>query len=291
MFNQFFGEESKKISKWVVISLIIFSVFLLVKVLADLVRLPNVGKETYPQSTIVVSGTGDAYAIPDIATFSFSVTESDKTMKQAQDKANQKINDALAAVRASGIADKDIQTTGYNVYPKYDYQSAVCPRPVATPMVLSPDGTVSSGGASSGVAIYCPPGKQVLTGYEVDQTITVKVRDTSKVGDLVTKVGSLAVSNISGIEFSVDNREQYVAQARTQAITEAKAKAKELAKELGVRLGSIISYNENGSSPIYYGMGVKSLDMSTSSAAPAVAELPTGQNKITSDVSITYEIK
>ena len=288
MLNQYFGEESKRISKWVVISLVIFSSFLLVKVLADLVRLPNVGKETYPQSTIVVSGAGDAYAIPDIAAFSFSVVETDKTVKQAQDKANQKINDALAAVRASGVADKDIQTTGYNVYPKYDYQSAVCPQPLR--MNVS-SGVTASGSVGTDAISYCPPGKQVLTGYEVDQTITVKVRDTSKVGDLVTKVGAIAVSNISGIEFSVDNREQYVAQARTKAIIEAKAKAKELAKELGVKLGSIISYNESGSSPIYYGMGVKSLDVSASSIAPAVAELPTGQNKITSDVSITYEIK
>ncbi len=286
MLNQYFGEEgAKRISQWIFISLVFLSIFLLANVLIDFKRLPNVGKEVYPQSTISVSGTGEAYAIPDIATFSFSVTENDKTIKAAQDKANQKINDALAAVRASGVADKDIQTTGYNVYPKYEYSSSICPRP-PTPTMDS-----TGGGVSGGVAIYCPPGKQILTGYEVDQTITVKVRDTSKVGDLVTKVGALAVSSISGIEFSVDNREQYVAQARAQAITDAKDKAKELAKELGVRLGSILSYNENGSNPIYNSaMGLGGTDMK-SLAVPAVAEVPTGENKITSDVSITYEIK
>jgi uncharacterized protein len=292
MFNQFFGEnEGKRISQWIFLSLVFLSLFLLVKVIAGFKGLPNIGKEVYPQSTIVVSGTGEAYAIPDIATFSFSVTESDSTVKQAQDKANVKINSVLAAVRASGIADKDIQTTGYNVYPKYEYSNSICPQPAPLYNSSTMAGSVSVA-ASSGAAIYCPPGKQVLTGYEVDQTITVKVRDTSKVGDLVTKVGALAVSNISGIEFSVDNREQYVAKARTQAITEAKAKAKELAKELGVRLGSILSFNENGNYSIYYdAMGKGGADRSVSSVAPTVAELPTGQNKITSDVSITYEIK
>lgn len=254
-------------SKWTAISLIIFSAFLLVKVIGDLERLPNIGRETYPQSTIMVSGTGEAYAIPDIATFSFSVVETGSTVKQAQEKADAKINKALAAVRESGVADKDIKTTGYNVYPKYEWNQPTC------------------------MVYPCPSGRQTLTGYEVDQTITVKVRDTEKVGDLVTKIGAVAVSNISGVEFTVDNKEQYIAQARADAIAEAKAKAKELAKQLGVKLGKILYYSENGNNPIYYGAGgMGGTDMKVS-AAPAVAELPTGENKITSDVSITYEIK
>jgi uncharacterized protein len=285
MFNQFLGEESKRVSKWIAISLIFLSAFLLVKVIGGLKGLPNIGKEVYPQSTIMVSGSGEAYAIPDIATFDFSVTETGNTVKQAQEKADTKVNKALAAVRDSGVADKDIKTTGYNVYPKYEYSNAVCP-PI--PMGAGYSGVTSSVSSS----YYCPPGKNVLTGYEVSQTITVKVRDTEKVGDLVTKIGAVSVSNISGIEFTVDNREQFVAQARAQAITEAKAKAKVLAGQLGVRLGSIISYNENGNYPVYYGVSGKGgADMAVSSVAPRAAELPTGETKITSDVSITYEIK
>jgi len=291
MFNNYFAEEGKKVSKWIVVALILLSLFLLVEALIGFERLPNIGKEVYPQSTISVSGTGDAYAIPDIATFSFSVTETAATVKQAQDKANQKINDALTVVRASGVEDKDIQTTNYNVYPKYEYRNAICPQPAPLYNSSTMAGSVSVG-VGSGAAIYCPPGKQVLTGYEVDQTITVKVRDTSKVGDLVTKIGTVAVSNISGVEFTVDNPEQYQAQARALAITDAKAKAQLLAKQLGVRLGKILSYNENGNYPVYYGVMGKGggADMA-SSIAPAPAELPQGQNKITSNVSITYEIK
>ena len=278
--NQFFGEEgSKRISKWISISLMIFSLFLLVQVLVGLKGLPNVGKNPNQYPTIVVSGTGDAYAIPDIATFSFSVTESASTVKQAQDSANTKINNALAAVKAAGIDDKDIQTTGYNVYPKYQYSNAYCPQPLST-----------AGTVSSSIAIYCPPGKQVLTGYEVDESITVKVRDTTKVGDLVTKVGALGVSNISGVEFTVDKPEQYEAQARTIAINDAKAKAKELAKELGVSLGQIIDYNDSGVSPMY-GFEAKGGTDMTSVAVPQAATLPQGQSKITANVSITYEIK
>lgn len=269
MFNQLFsGEEGKRISKWIAISLVFLSVFLLIKIIGDFKKLPNIGREIYPQSTIMVSGSGEAYAIPDVATFNFSVTELGSTVKQAQEKADVKINKALGAVREAGIEDKDIKTTGYNVYPKYEWNQVAC--------IMYP----------------CPPGKNVLTGYEVNQNITVKVRDTEKVGDLVTKVGAVGVSNISGVEFTVDNRDQYVAEARAEAIAKAKAKAKELAKQLGVKLGKIMYYNENGNYPIYYGMEAKGMGGGpTSSIAPLSAELPTGETKITSDITITYEIK
>ncbi|MEK7635162.1 MAG: SIMPL domain-containing protein [Patescibacteria group bacterium] len=285
MLNNFLGEDgAKRVTQWIVFTLVFLSLFLVVKVLGDFKRLPNIGKEVYPQSTIMVSGTGEALAIPDIATFSFSVTETAVTVKGAQEKATQKINAALAVVKEAGVEDKDIQTSNYNVYPKYEYSSAVCPRP------LSP--TISSDGSiSSSVAMYCPPGKQILTGYEVDQTITVKVRKIEIVGDLVTKVGVAKVSNISGVQFEVDKREQFISEARNKAIKDAREKAKELAKQLGVRLGDIISYNDNGNYPVFYGAMGKGGDMMSASSAPAPVQLPQGETKITSNVSITYEIK
>lgn len=269
MFNQFFGEEGvKRVSKWAAISLILLSAFLFMKVITDFKNLPNIGKEIYPQSTIMVTGKGEAYAIPDIATFNFSVTELGTTVKEAQEKADQKINNALSVVREAGVEDKDIKTTNYNVYPKYEWNQVVC------------------------ITYPCPAGKQVLMGYEVNQTITVKVRDTEKVGDMVTKVGSSEVSNISGVEFTVDDREKYVAEAREEAIAEAKVKAKELAKQLGVKLGKMMYYNEMGDYPMYYGEGMGGAkDMMVSSVAPARAELPVGESKITSEITITYEIR
>lgn len=264
-------------SKWTAISLMFLSAFLLVKVITDFKRLPNVGREVYPQSTIMVSGKGEAYAIPDIASFSFSVTEVAKSVESAQKLLDEKITKALGVLKEADIAEKDIKTTGYNVYPKYEWNQYPCPMGIAVSEVSYP----------------CRSGKNELVGYEVSQSITVKVRDVKKVGDLVSKIGAVNVSNISGVEFTVDNREQFVDQAREEAIKEAKAKAKELAKQLGVKLGKIMYYNENGNYPVYYGMegmgGGK--DMMISSVAPARAELPQGETKITSEISITYEIR
>ncbi len=270
MFNQFFGEEgARRISKWTAISLVLFSAFLFVKVIGEFKKLPNIGKEIYPQSTIMVTGEGEAYAIPDIAFFNFTVTEVGDTVSQAQEKLDQKINKSLASVRGGGVEDRDIKTTNYNVYPKYEWEQIYC---VTTP---------------------CPQGKNTLVGYEVSQTVSVKVRDTEKAADLVTKVGAADVSNISGLEFTVDDREKYVAEAREEAIKEAKEKAKVLAKQLGVRLGDIIYYNDNSGYPgPYYAEGMGGADMmKVSAVAPARAELPTGEAKITSNISITYEIK
>lgn len=270
MFNQFLGEEgAKRVLKWAAISLLFFSIFLLVRIIMDLKKLPNIGKEIYPQSTITVNGTGEAYAIPDIATFTFSVVELGNTVAAAQEKADAKIAKALESIKSADIEEKDIKTVSYNVYPKYEWEQIVC------------------------ITYPCPSGKNNLTGYEVNQTISVKIRDTEKAGDLVTKIGTVGASNISGIEFTVDDRDKYVVQAREEAIAEAKENAKKLAKQLGVRLGKLMYFSDNNGYPMpYYAEGMGGADMKVSAVAsrPA-AELPVGESKITSQISITYEIR
>jgi len=269
MFNQIFGEAGgKSVAKWGTIALILLSAFLLLKVLTDLKRLPKVGNEIYPQSTIMVMGEGEAFAIPDIASFSFSVTEASESVETAQGLLDAKVTKALAILKEAGVEEKDTKTTSYNVYPKYEWQQIYC------------------------ITYPCPQGENKLVGYEVSQMITVKVRDVKKAGDLVSKIGTVNVSNISGVEFTVDDREKYVQQAREEAIGKAKEQAKILAKQLGVRLGKLMYYNDNGNMPVYYGaegMGGGG-DMRISSA-PLKAELPQGETRITANVSITYEIK
>lgn|SRR3989344_1523008 len=269
MFNQIFsGTNGDRIQKYTAWAIFLLACFLVVQILVGLKRFGYIGKDVYPQRTIMVTGEGEAFAIPDIATFNFSVTEIGETVKQAQEKADTKINAALAAVKEIGVEEEDIKTSSYNVYPKYEWEQIYC---ITTP---------------------CPAGKNTLKGYEVSQTILIKVRDVEQAGDLVTKVGAAGVSNISGLEFTVDDRDMYVQMAREQAIEEAKANAKKLAKDLGVGLGKMLYFNEEGNYPgPYYAEGMGG-DMRVSAVAPqAKAELPTGESKITSQVNLTYEIK
>lgn len=273
MFNQIFsGTNAERISKYTAWAIFLLACFLVVQILVGLKKFGYIGKDVYPQRTIMVSGEGEAFAIPDIATFSFSVTENGATVKQAQEKVEAKINAALSDIKEAGIEERDIQTTSYNVYPKYEWQQVYCIQMVG---------------------VICPPGRNVLQGYEVSQTILVKVRDTEKAGDLVTRVGATGVSNISGLEFTIDDRDSYVQMAREKAIEEAKVNAKKLADDLGVGLGKMLYFNEVGNYPSpYYAEGMGGADMRVSAVAEQVkATLPTGESKITSQVNLTYEIK
>lgn len=249
---------------------VLLAIFVGVKAVSALKEYKYIGNGVYPTNTIVVSGNGEVMVIPDTASLTFSVIEEAKTVADAQAKATKKMNDIITALKGMGIEDKDIKTVGYNSYPKYEYNTASAS--------LCREG-------------YCPPGKQVLTGYEVSQTLSVKIRKTDTAGDVLTKVGTLGASNISGLEFVVDDMDKAKAEARDKAIAEAKEKADVLAKSLGVKLRRIVNFNESGDQPYYYGMGGMESKVMNQADAVAAPMLPTGENKIMSNVSITYEIK
>ena len=216
------------------------------------------------KDTITFTGKGEVVVKPDIATVSFGVTAENLDVAKAQTEATTKMNKIIDLLKNKGVAEKDIKLTNYNIYPRYDY----------TPVTLS-----SYGGS-----------KQVLAAYVVSQTVEVKIRDISKAGEILSGVGEFGVTNVSGLTFTVDNEELVKDQARDLAITDAKAQAKTLAKSLGVRLVKITNYSENGNYPVYYEMN-KSMALGTGGSDAAVPQVPMGENKITSNVSITYEIK
>lgn len=224
------------------------------------------GSDTPAVNTITVSGKGEVVAVPDIATFSFSVTESAKTVAEAQKLATDKANKAVDAVKSKGVAEKDIKTTGFNIYPKYEYENKACYQG------------------------YCPSGRQVLVGYEVSISYSVKVRDIAKAGEVLASIGSLNVTNVSGLDFTIDDEDALTAKARGLAIDDARAKAKELARDLGVHIVRVVNFSENGNYPIYYARAEKA-GMGGDMAAVPAPSLPAGENTVTSNVSVTYEIR
>jgi uncharacterized protein YggE len=219
-------------------------------------------------NVISVNGKGEAISIPDIATFSFSVTETAKTVKEAQDKAAEKTNTAIKAVKDGGVADKDIKTLSYSINPHYEYTQPTC------------------------TTYGCPGGKSVLTGYDVSQTIEVKVRDLIKAGALFDSIGTAGVQNVNGLSFSIDNIDSVKAVARAEAITKAKEKAEKIAKDLGVSLIRITSFYDSSDDQVYpmysrEGMGGDVMSLKAS----ITPQIPTGEQKITASVTITYEIR
>ena len=246
----------------------VLALFLLVATIKVLKEYRFVGSGVTATNTISVSGNGEVFAVPDIATFSVTVQEEAKEVKPAQDEATKKSNDIIAYLKSEGIDEKDIQTTDYSVYPQYDYMQSACREG------------------------YCPGGKQVLRGYQVSMTLTVKVRDTEKAGELLSGAGSRGVSQVSGLSFTIDDEDALQAEAREKAIEEAGGKAEELADQLGVSIVRVVGFSEDGSyppMPYAYGRGGDvMMAMESKAAAP---EIPTGQNKIISNVNISYEIR
>lgn len=243
------------------------ALFLLVKT-CDALALFGEGQN--PQvNTITVTGEGHSTATPDIAKITFTVQEQASSVKAAQDAATKKGNDAIAALKDFGIVDKDVKTMDYRVQPQYASQQ------------VSP----------------CYPGQMCaqamvqtnkITGYQVTQTVQVTVRDTAKAGDVLAKLGSLGVQNISGPDFTVDDDSGVMNDARADAIKNAHDKAKELAKELGVSLGDVVSYSDQGGPmPYAFAKGGVAMD----SVAAQSPSLPVGQDERTVTVSVTYRIK
>ena len=258
-FNSFEGKRFLKLGSLLVI------LFLVIEILGGFKewRTPSAA-----YSTIVVTGQGEAFAQPDIASFSFSVSNDAKTVGAAQDAVTEKINAITETLKDMGIEDKDIRTTDYSVYPKYTYEPVAC--------------TYS----------YCPGGKQIPDGYTVTHTVSVKVRKTADAGQALSLAGANGATNISSLSFTIDNPDMIMNEARDEAVDEARTKAKALAKSLGVRLGKVVDFSDNTYSPGPYPvMYREDLAMGMGGGDSKAVNVPTGESKVTSNVTITYEIR
>ncbi len=219
-------------------------------------------------ASISVSGEGEVTAIPDIAAVSFTVRESAKTVPEAQKLAEAKITQGLKALEALGVDKKDTKTLSYTVNPKYESQQT---------------------GYCTGYV--CPPTKTIVTGYEVSQSVNVKVRKVDQAGEVIGALGKVNITEISGPDFTVDDMDKSQADAKALAIKDAKDKAEATAKALGVKLGAITQFSEEGMGGVYPMMyRAESVSMGMSKASDAVS-LPQGENVIKSRVTITYTLK
>jgi uncharacterized protein YggE len=247
--------------------LIMLAVFLIAQTYSTLVSARFIGTGVTATNTITVDGIGDVSAPPDIATFTVTVQDEQKDAKTAQANVTKAGNSIVAYLRDAGIPDKDVQASNVSVYPQYDWVQGACP-----------------------MGSYCP-GKQQLRGYQANETFTVKVRDLGKVGDIASGVVSHGATQVDGPNFSVDEPDALQAQARDEAITDARAKAEQLAKALGVQLVRVVGFSDGGGvRPMMYAAKAMAMDSAAGEAAPSPI-LPTGENKVSASVSVTYEIR
>src|SRR6185369_11904667 len=98
-------------------------VFMAGQSIASLKGLRFIGAEVTSNNVITVNGTGEVITVPDIATFTFSVTQEAAAVPDAQKKATDAMNAILAYVKKSGVEDRDVKTLSYNIYPRYEYHA------------------------------------------------------------------------------------------------------------------------------------------------------------------------
>ncbi len=210
---------------------------------------------------ITFSGVAEINAEPDLVSFNFRVYEIAPDSLEAESKAILKANKVLDLLQEKGVHKRDIQTRDYRINPKYNYQNH-------------------------------PFYKQILDGYEASQVITVKIRDLGKMGEILGQVSQIEALEVNGPVFEVENSEKLKDKLQVEAINDAKAKAKETAKNLGIKLGKIVRFSEEPTANIFPPramMMAKAVNAESFDAAPP--QIETGEQKITSRVSITYEIE
>jgi len=217
-----------------------------------------IGQGYSNKNTITVSGTGKISIKPDLAVVSISVVSQSKLVVEAQADNTEKMNNITSFLKDElKILDKDIKTTGYNIYPEYNYTK---------------------------------DGVRYFIGYKITQTLGVKIRDLAKVGDVLGGATELGANEINSLTFTIEDLEKAKVDARKLAIENAKEKAKTLSSQIGVGLGKIISFNEDYyntvPTPMYstkeaYGLG----------GSGSVPDVQTGENEVSVNVSLTYELR
>ncbi len=265
------GTESlmtnRRIQSAMTLVLILLGAFLFASTINALKEYRYIGGGIAPSNAITVSGEGEVFAIPDVAEFTFSILEEGATVAEVQAAASEKADAAITALKESGVEEKDIRTLSFNIHPKYEWQPVVC------------------------VRFPCER-TQVQVGFTLEQSVRVKVRDIDAAGDKLALVTEAGVQSVSSISFTIADEDGLKAEARKLAIDEAQAKAERLARDLGVSLVRVVGFSEDHYWPMYgmraqtEAIGLGDADM----AAPSPV-LPVGENRVTSNVHITYEIR
>jgi uncharacterized protein YggE len=211
--------------------------------------LPASAAEGDATRTVTVSGVGRVSLTPDIVTVQLGVDVRDADLGVAQRQAAERMNQVIAALRASGIAERDIQTSGYNLGVDYDYNK--------------PD--------------------RPLLGYYVNQSVSVTVRDVNRAGATIETAVEAGATTVHGVSFGLSDSSAAVREAREQAVVDARARAEELARLTNATLGPVQTVTEGSAMTGGPMPGGFAYDVAAS--APPINP---GQTEVVVSVTIAY---
>lgn len=160
-----------------------------------------------------VSAQAEASRVPDVASLSAGVVTQAADGNAAMRLNAEQMAKVMAAIKAAGIADKDVRTSGIGLHPQYRYAENEAPR---------------------------------ITGYQATNTVSLKVRDIAKLGQVMDALVAQGANQINGPNFEIDQPEPVYDEARLAALEKAQARAKTYAEALGLRVRRIVSIGEGG---------------------------------------------
>lgn len=210
------------------------------------------------QAGIWVTGIGKINIEPDLAVVSVGVETESKTVTLARDKAATAMAAVVKTLKSYGLADTDIQTRSFNIYPKYDYHR---------------------------------DRGQIFVGYTVRNEAAIKIRDLDEVGPIIDAVADAGgdAARINGISFTLENQTPFMARLREMAVTDALEKAAHFAELIGVSVGNIIFISEgNQSTPMVSPIAGRRMAMEAM-AAPTT-EISGGELQLSMSVQAVFDI-
>ncbi|MDD2731450.1 MAG: SIMPL domain-containing protein [Candidatus Portnoybacteria bacterium] len=242
---------------WVAVGVAVFlAAFLLAQTINTFKEGRYIGQSSQYKNTISVAGEGKVVGKPDIGQVSLSVVSQAITVVTAQKTNTEKMDKVIKAMKDLGVAEEDLKTASYSIYPRYQYVS----------------------------------GRSDIIGYEITQTLEVKIRDLEKSGEILGQAAAAGANQVGSLFFTFDDPEKIKSEARQEAIEQAKQKADDLAASLGVTLGKVASFSESssdGTNPVPMYSTKEAYGLGGGSATP---DIETGQNEVMVYVNIAYEI-
>jgi len=168
------------------------------------------------ERSITVTGEATTSVAPDNANIRLGVTSQGKNAREASEANARQMTNVLAAIKESGVADRDVQTSRLSLQPQYEQGKA---------------------------------GPARLLGFQVTNQVTIRIREIDKFPGILDRAIAAGANEMSGIEFVVSEQSKLLDQARDDAVADARRKAELYAKAAGVKLGPVSSISEEGSSP------------------------------------------
>jgi uncharacterized protein YggE len=215
----------------------------------------NVAQTATPR-TLNVNGTGTISLTPDIAYIYLGVHTESASASQAVTANNAQTQKVIDALKKLAVAEKDIRTTNFSIYPSQNYD---------------------------------PQGQPLDTKYMVDNTVYVTIRDLTQLGRLLDSVLAAGVNTVNSIQFDVADKSVALKQARDEAVKSAQTQAQELADVAGVKLGAVqnIGFYDSIPTPTFESGKGGGGGMAANASVP----IQPGQLTLTVTVNMTYEIK